>query len=131
MPSLFDGAAAVAGATVDAVFAAPFTLLPRALAAGDVNGRSGADPARPSVSFAGIYSEEGQMMRPEWRAKPDDLTSAIVAAPPSVDVAAAAFAQRPREGDHVRRVDTGEMYRIADIRERHPGRLVLGLTRMT
>jgi hypothetical protein len=131
MASLFASLERVAGATVDAVMAEEFDLIPRLKAGGDVNARASTDTARLAYPFQGIFSCDGRAMHAPGRAMADNTTTAMAAAPPTVDAFASAFPQRPEIDWHVRRSATLERFRIAEVIEREGGRLILSLVRQS
>lgn len=116
MPSLFASLAAAAGATCDAVFSEGFVLEPRALPASggrvDVNARTVPSSARQLLPFVGTFVAAGAVMNAKGRGSSDNTTHAIAAEKPMVDVAVSALPQRPREGDIIRRDDTGEVFTV-------------------
>lgn len=129
MPSLFAGLAAAASATVDAVFAEEFRILARAapaiaaqvLANGrpDVNAERVARPGAPAggVSFFGVFVAVGATVHAHGRGMADSTTRPIVSDRPMIDVDVAVFtslAARPKAGDVIVRVETGERFKVTD-----------------
>lgn len=129
MSSLFAGLAAAASATVDAVFAEEFRILARSapviaapvLANGrpDVNAARVARPGAPAggVSFQGVWVAAGSTVHAHGRGMADSTTRPIVTDRPMIDVDVAVFASvaaRPKAGDVILRVATGERFKVTD-----------------
>ena len=124
MPSLFAGLAAAASATVDAVYAEGFELRPRAdpdiaapiLANGrpDVNARPVTSTTRNVVAFRGVFVAPGSTVHAHGRGMADSTTRAMVTERAMIDVDVRALAVRPERNDVIRRLDTGEEFRVAD-----------------
>lgn len=127
MASLFSRLERVSGATIDQLMAEAFLFTPRQKASGDVNAR--ATSAGPSYPVTGIFSCDGKLIQASGRGKADDATTAMMAAPPFVDAFATAFPVRPEIDWHVQRVGTGELFRVADVKDIEGGRLLIALTR--
>jgi len=134
MPSLFATLGTVAGATVDAVFSEGFYLEPLAPpepTAGrvpDVNARPVASTARSLLMFSGTYVAPGDLMNAHGRTKADSTTHPIVGEKAMVDVPVTGLPQRPREGDRIHRLDTGEVFGVAKVLPGDFGRLRIYLT---
>ena len=135
MPSLFASLAAVAGATVDAVFSEGFVLQPRAHAAlpsvgsvADVNGRTQPSMARDVISFIGTWVAAGALMNAKGRGAAYSTTQAIAAEKPIIDVAVDALPQRPQDGDRILRNGTGEVFTVAKCLPGDFGRLEIYVT---
>ncbi len=134
MPSLFAALGVAAGATVDAVFSEGFLLEPMAppeTAVGqrvNVNLRKVASSARAMMPFDGTYVAPGDLMNAHGRTKADSSSHPIAGEKALVDVAVAALPQRPREGDRIHRVDTGEAFEVAKVLPGDFGRLRIYLT---
>jgi hypothetical protein len=127
MPSLFANLERVAGATIDRVMADGFVFTPRQKAGGDVNGR--ASDAGPSFPVTGIFVCDGKLIHAEGRGQSDEDAPSMMAAPAFIDAFASAFPSRPEQGWHVQRTDTGERFRVADVKDIEGGRLYIALTR--
>jgi hypothetical protein len=127
MPSLFAHLERVAGATIDQVMAEGFVFTPRQKAGGDVNGRA-SDAGLP-ILVTGIFVCDGKLIHAEGRGQADEDAPAMMAAPAFIDAFASEFPDRPEEGWHVRRVDTGERFRVGDVKDIEGGRLYIALTR--
>lgn len=133
MPSLFSRLAAVAGATVDAVYSEGFFLDPKAYAQtstgiADVNARPVASATRQAHYFVGTFVSAGALVRAHGRTKADSATHAVAAEKPMIDVAESAMPQRPQPGDRIRRVDTGEVFAVAAYLPEDLGRAWVHLT---
>ncbi|WP_375455720.1 hypothetical protein [uncultured Methylobacterium sp.] len=119
MPSLFASLAAVAGATVDAVFSEGFVLLPQSDAAAplvggvpDRNGRLRPSAVREVFAFVGTFVAPGAVLHAHGRSLADSTTRPVVGEKPMIDVAVAALPRRPEKGDLIRRDETGETFEV-------------------
>lgn len=135
MPSLFSRLAAVAGATVDAVFSEGFTLEPvayPAVSSGfvDVNAGLVASTHRPALAFVGTFVAAGSIVNARARNQAGSTTHAVAAERPMIDVATSAMPHRPQVGDRIRRLDTGEVFEVAAYLTEDLGRAWIHLTEL-
>lgn len=117
MPSPFDALAARLNGAVNGLRGEGFTLVPMAKA--DVNARPAPDGTRVEVAFTATFDDQGNRAGSgveDWRAasirkdKPGHTTDR-----PEARAERSLFAERPRQGDRLRREETGEVFEIADI----------------
>jgi hypothetical protein len=116
-------------ADFDAVFAEEFRILPRRAPEADVNARSVADPERTVVLVQGVFSFEGEVMNSEGRGKAGNWALPSVADKPTLKLVESALPYRPRSGDVIKRLSSGESYRVSDVLALEYGRLSVKLTR--
>lgn len=95
----------------------------------DQNASPTADPARPQVTFTGIFDAEPAVTQMDGRGRAGTWSEPVISAPLQLDVAASAFVIRPKIGDRITRVDGGAIYQIAEIRPSDLGRLVFHLNK--
>lgn len=98
----------------------------------DPNKRGGDDPTRRSFAFSGVVSDVHARALAENGPSqydvghPGHTTGRI-----SVNVYLPLFPYRPVQGDRVRRVGSGEVYKIAEVRPEGDGRAALDLNLLT
>lgn len=104
MPSQFQKAWAAASAACDSVFgegAGGIEFIAKVSPLADVNARPVADPARPTFSVDGIFSEAAGITRVEGRGISSTNTHQVVAGHPTILISVPMLWQ-PRKGDIVR-----------------------------
>lgn len=124
MPSLFAALGAAASATVDAVYAEGFRILPReapAIAAPilangrpDYNARRQTSAVRAGRDFQGVFVAPGATIHARGRGMADSTTRPIVVDHPMIDVDVGALREHPQRGDIIERTDTGERFEVTD-----------------
>ena len=133
MTSLFQDAAVAASAAVDTVFGEPWIYQPMA-AGGDVNARRAPDPDRAALPITGAYID------PYARALSGPTRSQGVKAEqpghasgrPALSLDLAQLPYEPRRGDRVTRLNTGEVFEVAEDRPDRTGpRTMLDLNLIT
>ncbi|CUA90911.1 hypothetical protein IMF23_04325 [Chelatococcus daeguensis] len=131
MPSAFDDLNGELNAAVDAVFAEGFVLRPRAVT--KPNGRSEPDPSRAVVDFLGITAEVASRANSGQRIAhmaPRSDRAGFASSRINVGVSPGQLPYRPRTGDYVLRVDTNELFEIAEIRPDGMGGYALDLNEL-
>jgi hypothetical protein len=116
---------------LDGTFAETWLLEPRARLTG-FNGRNGADVTRPEVVFIAIYTVKmTEDERAETRGRSGNWTELLSGEEATLECPKLPFgADLPQEGDTLRRVITGERFKIAaGGRPLDPGRLIFPLRR--
>ncbi|MGF3027527.1 hypothetical protein ACQVP2_32575 [Methylobacterium aquaticum] len=118
--------ARVAG-VVDRHWGEGFTLTPRALPAGDRSGRPMADPSRQPFSFVGRFTSAAEEIRGRDRNVSIQMTRPMVSSSPTVTVVRANLTGEIREGDLLKRDETGETFIVGQMPDGRFERLVLKL----
>jgi hypothetical protein len=116
MGTLFEDAARAHSAAVDLTYAERWLYQPFTSAAGDVNGRPSPDPDRPAVAIVGAfinpYARAFSMEARKQGVKPERPGHA--SARPQLDLDVAQLPYKPRQGDRVVRVKTGQVFHVAE-----------------
>lgn len=131
MGTPFQDACAAASAAVDSTYCEPAIFRPMGAAGGDVNARQSPDPDRP------VWGDD-QTVRPFVAFFPEPYARAFsgparvqgvkaehpghASERPYVDLALAQLPYKPRGGDQILRVATGQLFRIAEPKPDGTGR---------
>lgn len=118
MHTLFGDALALASECFDATMGEHWIFQPSAIAGGDVNGRPSPDPDRPERRIVGIYinpyaraasaETRTQGVKPE---RPGHASSR-----PQLDFDTTQLPYRPRQGDRVVRLKSGQVFHVAEVK---------------
>lgn len=122
----FDALSAMAGRSVRRVYGETFAVQPRTVATLDVNARRVADAGRPEVTFQAVPHEYFSRVDMQSNGSPRSLSALTAAnlaegaghstARIRIKFPATALPFRLAQGDRVRRVSTGAIYNVAEVR---------------
>lgn len=120
MGTPFQDACVALSAAVDDIYgeAEGWLYSPMASPRDDVNARPAPDPDRPQRTITGAWIEgfARALSGPTRMQGVDAIRAAHAAARPICDFDLAMLPYRPRAGDRVTRIQTGKVYRVAEVR---------------
>ncbi|KTS30860.1 hypothetical protein NS228_06205 [Methylobacterium indicum] len=118
--------ARVAG-VIDRQWGESFTLSPRSTPPGDRSARPGPDPSRAPFDFIGRFTSAADEIRGRDRNVSIQMTRPMVSSSPTVTVVRTNLRGEIREGDLLKRDETGETFIVGQIPDGRFERLVIKL----